>query len=181
MSPIPLYLLAGLAFGQGGLIPLDASDEFISIGAEIGILLLLLTLGLEYTSGELLGTLRTGLRPGLVDLVVNATPGAVAGVLLGWGPVAVVTLAGVTYVSSSGIAAKLLSDLGRLGNRETPTVLGLLVTEDLVMAVYLPALTTALAGVGLLAGGVSVAAAVAAVSLVLVVSLRYGEGLSKLF
>src|SRR5687767_12431703 len=93
MSPIPLYLLAGLAFGQGGLIPLDASDEFISIGAEIGILLLLLTLGLEYTSGELLGTLRTGLRPGLVDLVVNATPGAVAGVLLGWGPVAVVTLA----------------------------------------------------------------------------------------
>ena len=47
-SPIPLYLLAGLAFGHGGLLPLSASEEFISAGAEIGVILLLLTLGLEW-------------------------------------------------------------------------------------------------------------------------------------
>ena len=45
-SPIPLYLLAGLAFGEGGLLPLGASEEFVAIGAEIGVVLLLLMLGL---------------------------------------------------------------------------------------------------------------------------------------
>ena len=51
---------------------------------------------------------------------------------------AAVVLGGITYISSSGIVAKLLDDLGWLGNRETPVVLSLLVIEDLVMAIYLP-------------------------------------------
>ncbi|MEX2407294.1 MAG: cation:proton antiporter, partial [Actinomycetota bacterium] len=46
-SPIPLYLLAGLAFGEGGVIPLVTIDEFIEAGAEIGLILLLFSLGLE--------------------------------------------------------------------------------------------------------------------------------------
>ena len=50
LSPIPLYLLAGLAFGHGGLIPLSASEEFIGIGAQIGVILLLVMLGLEYSA-----------------------------------------------------------------------------------------------------------------------------------
>ncbi|MCU1628827.1 MAG: potassium transporter [Pseudonocardia sp.] len=61
-------------------------------------------------------------------------------------------LGGVTYISSSGIVAKVLSDLGRLGNRETPAVLSILVLEDLVMAVYLPILTALLIGVTFLGG-----------------------------
>jgi monovalent cation:H+ antiporter-2, CPA2 family len=65
--------------------------------------------------------------------------------------VAAVALGGVTYVSSSGIAAKLLGDLGRLGNRETPAVLSVLVMEDLAMAAYLPVLTGLLAAGSLLA------------------------------
>jgi Kef-type K+ transport system membrane component KefB len=46
-SAIPLYLLAGLAFGNGGLAPLRLSENFDRIGAEIGVLLLLFMLGLE--------------------------------------------------------------------------------------------------------------------------------------
>src|SRR5260221_5042168 len=46
-SAIPLYLLAGLAFGNGGLSPLKVSAGFIHIGAEIGVLLLLFMLGLN--------------------------------------------------------------------------------------------------------------------------------------
>ena len=49
-----------------------------------------------------------------------------------------VLLGGITYISSSGIIAKLLSDLDRLGNRETPVILSILVIEDIVMAVFLP-------------------------------------------
>ncbi|MER6630341.1 cation:proton antiporter [Streptomyces sp. NPDC000987] len=178
-SPIPLYLLAGLAFGQGGLLPLDSSGEFVAIGAEIGVILLLLMLGLEYTASDLVSNLRTQYPAGLVDAALNAVPGAVAALLLGWGPVAAVVLAGVTWVSSSGVIAKVLGDLGRLGNRETPVILSILVLEDLSMAVYLPIITALLAGTGLASGGVTLAVALGAAGLVLVAAVRFGRHISR--
>ncbi|GAB3151787.1 cation:proton antiporter [Microbispora hainanensis] len=175
ISPIPLYLIAGLAFGTGGILPLATSEEFIATGAELGVILLLLTLGLEYNADELVTSLKGNARAGLVDLVLNAAPGAICALLLGWGPVAAVAMAGVTYATSSGITAKVLSDLGWIGNRETPVVLSLLVFEDLTMAIYLPVLTAMLAGLSLVAGAVAVAIALAAVSVVLLVALRFGR------
>jgi|SRR5882724_5928641 len=108
-SAIPLYLLAGLAFGNGGLVPLNVSEGFIHIGAEIGVLLLLFMLGLEYTGGELVDNLRGGFPAAVVDLALNFTPGLIAGLLLQWQPLAAVLLGGVTYVSSSGVIAKGLT------------------------------------------------------------------------
>jgi CPA2 family monovalent cation:H+ antiporter-2 len=178
-SPIPLYLLAGLAFGQGGLLPLSASEEFTETGAEIGVILLLLTLGLEYTASELVTSLKTHYRAGAVDFALNALPGAAAALLLGWGPVAAVALGGITWISSSGVIAKVLRDLGRVGNRETPAILTVLVLEDLAMAVYLPILTALLAGVSLLAGSLTLAVALAAAAGVLFVALRYGHVISR--
>ena len=179
LSAIPFYLLAGLLVGEGGFIPLDASEEFIETGAEIGVVLLLLLLGLEYSAAELTTNLRQQAPAGLMDLVVNAAPGAVIGVILGWPLPAVVAMAGVTYVTSSGITAKVLADLGRLGNRETPVVLSVLVLEDLAMALYLPVLTAMLAGVSFLAGATSVAIALVAISLALLVALRYGRAVGR--
>ncbi|MFI9552956.1 cation:proton antiporter [Nonomuraea endophytica] len=179
ISPIPLYLVAGLAFGQGGILPLATSGEFIATGAEIGVILLLLTLGLEYNASELVTSLRSNARAGLVDLVLNAAPGAIAALLLGWGPVAAVAMAGVTYATSSGITAKVLSDLGWIGNRETPVVLSLLVFEDLTMALYLPILTAMLAGVSFAGGAVTVGIALATVSVVLLIALRFGRFIEK--
>jgi len=179
LSAIPLYLLAGLAFGKGGIFELSASEDFVAIGAEIGVILLLLLLGLEYSASELVDNLRTQFPSGAVDFVLNALPGAVAALVLGWGPVAAVALAGVTWISSSGVIAKVLTDLGRLGNRETPVVLGVLVMEDLAMAVYLPLLTTLLAGVGLASGSLSLVIALGTVGLVLYVALRHGRLISK--
>ncbi|MBT2439464.1 cation:proton antiporter [Streptomyces sp. ISL-36] len=178
-SPIPLYLLAGLAFGEGGLLPLGTSEEFVAIGAEIGVILLLLMLGLEYTASDLVSNLRTQYRAGIVDAVLNALPGAAMALLLGWGPVAVVVLAGVTWISSSGVIAKVLGDLGRLGNRETPVVLSILVLEDLAMAVYLPIVTALLAGVGLAAGSLTLAIALGVAGLVLFLAVRYGRVISR--
>jgi monovalent cation:H+ antiporter-2, CPA2 family len=180
ISPIPLYLLAGLAFGKGGVLPLATSEEFISAGAEIGVILLLFTLGLEYTADELVGTLRSAAPSGLLDLLVNAAPGVVAALLLGWGPVAAVALGGVTYVTSSGITAKVLGDLGWLGHREAPVVLSLLVFEDLAMAMYLPILTALLASAGLAGGAATLGVAAAAVAVVLLVALRYGRVVERL-
>jgi monovalent cation:H+ antiporter-2, CPA2 family len=180
MSPVPLYLLAGLAFGEHGPLPISAGEEFIDTGAEIGAVLLLLSLGLEYSVDELVTDLRRRLPNGLLDLVLNAAPGAVLALVLGWGPVGALALGGITYVSSSGIVAKLLSDLGHLGNRETPVILSLLVFEDLMMAVYLPLLSALLLGAGLLAAGVSLLLALLAVAGVFLAALRFPDVLARL-
>jgi K+:H+ antiporter subunit KhtU len=179
-SAIPLYLLAGLAFGNGGLAPLNVSADFIHIGAEIGVLLLLFMLGLEYTGGELVENLRGGFPAAIVDLALNFTPGLIAGLILRWKPLAAVLLGGVTYVSSSGVIAKMLADLRRLENPETPAVLAILVMEDLAMAIYLPIVAVLLAGGGPAGMALSVFLAVASVSLVLLVAVKYGHALSVL-
>ncbi|MFB9495197.1 cation:proton antiporter domain-containing protein, partial [Nonomuraea dietziae] len=120
LSPIPLYLLAGLSLGEGGIAPVPAAGEFVQVGAAIGLVLLLLALGLQFSIHEFSVSLRRHVPSAGVDLVLNAVPGALAGWYLGLDAVGILALAGVTYISSSGIIARLLDDLRRLGNRETP-------------------------------------------------------------
>ena len=181
ISPIPFYLLAGLVFGHGGFIPLDASEEFFVVGSEIGVILLLAMLGLEYSADELLGNLKRSRVAGLLDAVFNALPGAIFGLVLGWGPVGAVALAGVTWVSSSGVIAKVLRDLGRLSNRETPILLSILVIEDLAMAFYLPLLSALVIGASIAEGAIALAIAVAAVLVILYIALNHGRIVSSLF
>jgi CPA2 family monovalent cation:H+ antiporter-2 len=178
-SAIPLYLIAGLAFGNGGIAPLHLTQGFISLGAEIGVLLLLFMLGLEYSGDELRRNLRSGFPAGAIDFVLNFTPGVIAGWLLGWKPLAAVLLGGVTYISSSGVIAKILAELKRLENPETPGILTVLVLEDLAMAVYLPFIGALLAGGGLRQIAISVAVAVLAVMVVLLVALKFGLRMSE--
>lgn len=180
ISPIPLILLGGLAFGQGGVLPISQGGEFIEVGAEIGVILLLVMLGLEYNAGELVSSLKRSRVPGLIDMLFNTVPGALMALALGWGPVGALVLAGVTWVSSSGVIAKVLQDLGRLPNRETPVILSVLVIEDLAMAFYLPVLTAVLVGMDLGAGLLTVAIALASVLVILYIALRHGAVVSKL-
>jgi CPA2 family monovalent cation:H+ antiporter-2 len=177
---IPLYLLAGLAFGQGGLLTLSASKDFISVAANIGVILLLVMLGLEYSAAELTSNLRAQAPIGLIDGLLNAVPGAAIALIAGWGPIAAVALAGITWVSSSGVIAKNLGDTGRLGNRETPAILGVLVIEDLAMAIYLPLLTALLARGGALSIVVAVVVAVSTIVVVLIAATRFGAQITSL-
>jgi CPA2 family monovalent cation:H+ antiporter-2 len=178
ITAVPLYLLAGLMFGDGGLVQLDVSESFISLTAEIGVLLLLFTLGLEYSDIELREGLRTGVPPGAVDMVLNALPGVAVGLMLGWSPLTAVLLGGATWISSSGVVSKVLSDLGRVGYRETPAILNLLVIEDLAMAVYLPVVAALIVGGSFQTTLLSVGIALAVVTLFLLAALRYGRRLS---
>lgn len=178
ISPIPLYLAAGLAFGEGGILPLDISEEFVSTGAELGVILLLLMLGLEYSGQELTDNLKRATPVGIFDLLLNFTPGFLAGVMLGLGTTSALFLGGVTYISSSGVVAKVLADLGWTGNRETPVVLSVLVFEDLAMAVILPVLGAIALGGTLTGALVSVVVALGAVALTLFLSVRHGDRVS---
>ena len=178
-SAIPLYLLAGLAFGDGGIAPLYLSKGFIEIGAEIGVLLLLFMLGLEYSGEELKHNLRGGILGGALDILLNFPPGFIAGLLLGWKPLPCVLLGGVTYISSSGIAARVLSELGRLTFPEAPTVLSILVLEDLVMAAYLPLVAVLIVGGGPGQIALWLTIALAGILAVLFIAIQFGDSLSN--
>ena len=181
ISAIPFYLLAGLAFGVGGFLPLKAGNDFFTFGSELGVILLLVMLGLEYSPTELISSLKRSRRAGILDALLNAVPGAACALILGWGPVAAVALAGITWVSSSGVIAKVLRDLRRLGNRETPTILSILVIEDLAMAFYLPVLSALVIGTGVLVGATALVIAVLVVAVILYLALRHGRVISGLF
>jgi monovalent cation:H+ antiporter-2, CPA2 family len=178
LPAIPLYLLAGLLVGEGGLVELTAARDFIEQGAQIGVILLLLMLGLEYTGDELMSALRQNSRFGALDLGLNFIPGLIAGFWFGWGLDGALLLGGITYISSSGIIAKVLDDLENTGNRETPVVLSILVTEDLVMAFYLPLMAGLLIGGDPWGVGLEIVIAVTAVVISLVIAVRFGSQIS---
>lgn len=180
LSPIPLYLVAGLFLGPEGIAPVPATEEFVDTGASIGLVLLLLVLGLEFTVDEFAVSLKRHRASAVVDIVLNATPGALAGWLLGFDAVGIVALAGATYISSSGIVARLLGDLGRLGNRETPAVLSVLVLEDFAMAAFLPVLAVLAAGGTWWQAVIGAAIAVGALTGALLASRRYGHRVGQL-
>ena len=136
-------------------------------------------LGLKYSGEDLKKNLRFGLPAGLVDFVLNFTPGLVAGLLLRWKPLPAVLLVGITDISSSGVIAKVLAELKRINNPETPMVLAVLVLEDLAMAVYLPLVGVILIGGGPVKIAVSVSIAVAVVLFVLFIALKDGQQLSR--
>lgn len=180
LSPVPFVLVAALALGDGGVVPLSTAQPFLVASAEIGVVLLLLTLGLEFSASELFAAFRRHAPSGVVDLVLNAPPGFAAGLLLGLPWQGALALGGITWISSSGIVARLLGDLGRLANRETPAVLSVLVLEDLAMALFLPLLVVALAGEGPVSALGGMALAVGAVVLVLLAARRHGDRLGRL-
>lgn len=176
----PLYLLAGLAFGEGGIVPLVTTRGFVEIGAEVGLILLLFVLGLEHSSRDLLTTAKGAATPGLADLALNFLPGAAFALLLGWGPLAAAFLGGITYVSSSGVAAKLLEHAGPHGRTAGRLVVTLAVIEDLVMAVYLPVLAALLIGDGVGVSLLAAAVAIGAVVLLLAIAIRVDVGVSQM-
>ncbi|MFN8233790.1 MAG: cation:proton antiporter, partial [Actinomycetota bacterium] len=180
LPSIPLYLLAGLAFGEGGVLPLVTTGEFVRLGAEIGLILLLFMVGLEYSASELIATLRSSVASGLVTLVLTFTPGALVALVLGWGVIPALFLGGITFVASSSVMAKILNDQGWIGNRETPLVLSLSILEDLAMAVYLPILGALLIGGSVLAGIIPATVAVLAVAGILILALKVEVGLSRI-
>lgn len=178
VSAVPAYLLAGVVLGQISDDPLTFSADVVHTAAEVGLVLLLFTLGLEYTGRELADAMRTSRRSAALDAALNFPPGLLAGLLLGWSLEAAILLGGITYISSSGIVAKLIADLGRTNERETPAVISILVMEDIAMAVYLPVVAVLLAAGGLASGLGLLALALAAAAVALVVAMRFGERLA---
>ena len=156
-SAIPVFIVAGILLGPSpGFPTVIEPSQGTDLLARLGIVLLLFFLGLEFSLDRITAARRMVLVGGLIDLVVNAGLGLLVGIaLLGPTPEAVL-MAGLIYVSSSGIVTRALFDLRRLADDETDLVLGILVFEDLAIALFL-GVAAALAS-GESVGGAEIAA-----------------------
>ena len=169
LSVIPAYIVVGVLIGPneptsiaGVPLTLVTSGEFISVVAELGIVFLLFFLGLEFSVGQLLGDARRITAAGTVDFLVNFGVGLALGFAFGFTLVETLFVAGVVYISSSAIVTKSLVENGWVANPEGNVILGTLVFEDLLIAIYLAVLAAvAFGGGSLLDAAMSVATAFA--------------------
>jgi CPA2 family monovalent cation:H+ antiporter-2 len=178
-SVIPAYILIGLVVGPnaptvGGVsFAVLQRHEFVDLLAELGVVLLLFFIGVEFSIDQLLANRDRLAVIGGIDLVVNAAVGVAIGLAFGFTPVEIAFLTGIVYISSSAIVTKSLVDLGWVADPEAEVALGTLVVEDLVIAVYLAVLSALVLG-----GGGDAALSAVAIALgfiaVLVVVARVG-------
>ena len=181
LSAVPLFLAIGLAFGKGGFAPLSLSGDFLNVGAQIGAILLLLLMGLEYSAREIGETFKSSKSVILLDALVNGIPGALIAILIGWGFSGALLLGGITYVSSSGIASELIRESGWARSQVAKRTIAVLISEDLMLAPYLPLLTSTLFGVGLLSGLISISVALVITGFVLLISVKRENLFSRIF
>jgi CPA2 family monovalent cation:H+ antiporter-2 len=147
LPAIPVYMLVGLlASPYTGWFPLDLEGDYIGLIAVMGLVLLLFNLGLEFDQDEFFGNAGKLLVSGGTYILVNMAVGLGFGFLVGWGTPEALIIAGITATSSSAIVTKLLIELGRLTNRETPMILGITVVEDVFIAIYLAIVGVVLSG-----------------------------------
>ncbi len=147
LPTIPIYMIVGvLASPNTDFFPLDFQSADIELIAVFGLILLLFSLGLEFDQEEFFGNARTLLISGGSWVLINMGAGFVFGILVGWGPREALVIAGMTGTSSSAIITKLLIELRRLANRETPMILGVTVVGDIFIAIYLSIVSVVLSG-----------------------------------
>ena len=147
LPTIPLFMAAGILTGPytpGPVLIRDPVD--LGLLTTLGLILLLFHLGLEFSLDDLLAGGRRLLAAGAVYLAVNLGGGLAFGSALGWGGRETLVIAGVVGISSSAIVTKLLVELRRLANPETGLLLGIVVVEDVFLAIYLALLQPVLGG-----------------------------------
>ena len=147
LPTIPLFMAAGIIFGPHtpGISLIDHPEE-IELLAALGLVLLLFHLGLEFSLDDLAAGGRSLVIAGATYLSLNLGGGLVFGLALGWGTREALVIAGAIGISSSAIVTKLLVELRRLANPETRLILGIVVVEDLFLALYLAVLQPVLSG-----------------------------------
>ncbi len=147
LPTIPLFMAAGILSGPHTPGPVFVRDPAqLGLLATLGLIMLLFHLGLEFSLDDLLAGGRRLLAAGGVYLAINLGSGLTLGSALGWGGRETLVVAGIVGISSSAIVTKLLVELRRLANPETALLLGIVVVEDVFLAVYLSLLQPVLGG-----------------------------------
>jgi CPA2 family monovalent cation:H+ antiporter-2 len=147
LPSIPIYMIVGLlASPHTGWFPLNFQAADIELIAVFGLILLLFSLGLEFDQEEFFDNAGKLLISGGSYVLINMGLGFAFGMMVGWGTREALVIAGMTGTSSSAIITKLLIELRRLANKETPMILGVTVVGDIFIAIYLAIVSVVLSG-----------------------------------
>jgi monovalent cation:H+ antiporter-2, CPA2 family len=147
LPTIPSYLAVGILLGPGtpGPVLVEHPGD-LSLLAALGLVLLLFHLGVDFPVEQVLGSGRRLFLAAGFYIGLNVGAGLALGLALGWGIAEALVVSGAMGISSSAIATKLLIELRRLANAETPVILGIIVIEDIFLAFYLALLAPVLSG-----------------------------------
>lgn len=142
-SIVPFLIIAGMVVGPHaphiGILDLRfiTTAPLIEFMGRLGVLFLLFYLGLEFSVGRLMRAGRSIAVGGAIYIAINFTLSIAYAALQGWPLQEVLVASGITTISSSAIVAKVLVDLRRTANPETEMILGIIMFEDVFLAVYL--------------------------------------------
>jgi len=142
ISIVPILILTGMIVGPQaphiGVFDLRfiQSAPLIDFMGRLGVLFLLFSLGLEFSVRRLLTAGPSIIRTGTIYMVINLAIAILFPLLLGWPIKEILVVAGIMTISSSAIVAKVIVDLKRAANDETEIILGLMMFQDVFVAIY---------------------------------------------
>ena len=135
-SPIVGYLVTGLLIGPYGFHLLKGIHE-VEVVAEVGVILLLFTIGLEFSYSRIMRLKTVLLKAGTVQLTLTGTAVALGTLLLGENWPSAAALAMAFALSSTAIVLKLLLERGEIDSAHGRVALGILLFQDLCVILFL--------------------------------------------
>lgn len=134
------YLLCGVVIANAGLMPFAGgaeADAVISHLAEIGVILLMFTLGIEFSLGELSHLRRMALLGGGLQVLLTSAVAAAVALSLGFPMAEAVVLAVAVALSSTAVAMKSFQDLGQPNHPAARAALSVALFQDLLVIVFI--------------------------------------------
>ena len=142
------YIAAGLLVGPHVPFPLVADAEVVQILSELGVILLMFVLGLEFSLSKLARGAPTAGVTALLQCAVMTWIGFLVGRAFGWTPLESIFTGAIVAISSTTIIAKVFDERG-IGGKLRELVVGILLIEDLIGVILMAALTAVATGAGL--------------------------------
>src|SRR5687767_14882185 len=149
------YLLAGMIVGPYVPIPLSADESVLQTLSELGVILLMFSLGLEFRLRRVGQVAATSGLAALLETSTMLGLGYVAGVAMGWTPLECVFAGAIVAISSTTIIAKAF-DENAVHGRLREIVFGILIVEDLIAIIMIALLTAIAAGAGVSAWSLAI-------------------------
>ena len=149
------YLIAGMIVGPYTPIPLSADEEMVRTLSELGVILLMFSLGLEFRLRRVGQIAATSGLAALLETSVMLGLGYLAGQLLGWTSLESIFTGAIVAISSTTIIARAFDEQGIKG-RLREIVFGILIVEDLIAIILIALLTATAQGAGLSAGSLAI-------------------------
>lgn len=143
-QPVVLgYILAGLLVSPNfTLFPTISDIANVRVWADIGVIFLLFTLGLEFSFKKLMHVGGTSSITALIEVSAMLGIGFVLGKLLGWPTMDCIFLGGIMSIASTTIILRSFDEMGLKGRKFAELVFGVLIIEDLVAVVLMVLLST---------------------------------------